>query len=384
LPVCQGAHRAQRAPDPLRVVPLYVVIDPLPELLQADALPVPSVEHLVLHGAEEALHPRVVRRAALARHRAGDARLLTDRYPPGPPVVASAVAVDDEVGPLAGPGKPDGCFQHRVGHLGVRRGRRRPAHDGAVEAVQDRGEVELAGGDRELRHVREPQEVGKPRREVLPDLVSRMFRYLARVGAVAPLWLRPAPGLEPLLGHDAGDPALPDGLAPRLELVVDAAPSVDAVIGVEDLRDPSAGLLVPVGGAERSLLVLVARPGHPERREELAQPPFGTQRLNQQGLLPVRELVFRVGARPFSQNLEGALHDVAPELELLELGLELGLPGLESGDVRLGRRRPSPRPRRLAGAVFGHRGLLPKQLALPLVERGSRTSYQVGDLLGGR
>jgi len=102
LPVCQGAHRAQRAPDPLRVVPLYVVIDSLPELLQADALPVPSVEHLVLHGAEEALHAGVVGRAALPGHRADDSRLLADRYPPGPPVVASAVAVDDEVGPLAG------------------------------------------------------------------------------------------------------------------------------------------------------------------------------------------------------------------------------------------------------------------------------------------
>ena len=31
------------------------------------------------------------------------------------------------------------------------------AYNGAVEAVQDRGETGLAGGDRELRHVRELQ-----------------------------------------------------------------------------------------------------------------------------------------------------------------------------------------------------------------------------------
>lgn len=60
----------------------------------------------------------------------------------------------------AGLGRPDGCLRHRVGHLGVRRGRRRPARDGAVEAVRDEGEAGPAGGDRELRHVREPQEVG--------------------------------------------------------------------------------------------------------------------------------------------------------------------------------------------------------------------------------
>ena len=58
----RGAHRAQRTPDPLCAVPLYAVIDPLPELLQADALPVPPAGHLFLHGAEEALHAGVVGR----------------------------------------------------------------------------------------------------------------------------------------------------------------------------------------------------------------------------------------------------------------------------------------------------------------------------------
>ena len=110
-------------------------------------------------------HETTAYRAALPGHRAADVRLLTDRYPPGPPVVASAVAVDDEVGPLAGPGKPDGSLQHGACHLGIGGGRGRPAHDRAVEAVQDRAEVELAGRDRELRHVREPQEVGKSCRE---------------------------------------------------------------------------------------------------------------------------------------------------------------------------------------------------------------------------
>jgi hypothetical protein len=98
--------------------------------------------------------------------------------------------------------------------------------------------------------------------------------------AASPAWepqrrFGPAPGPEPLPGHDAGDPALPDGLAPRLGPVAGAAPSADAAVGVEDLRNPPAGLLVPVGGAERSLLVPAAWPGHPERRERLARPPFG-------------------------------------------------------------------------------------------------------------
>jgi hypothetical protein len=117
LPVLQRAHPAQRPLYPLRVVPLDVGVDPSRELVQGDAFPVPAVKHLRLHRPEEALHPRVVRRAALARHRASDARLVAYGDPLRPAVVAAAVAVDDEVGPLAGPGKPDGSLQHRVGHL---------------------------------------------------------------------------------------------------------------------------------------------------------------------------------------------------------------------------------------------------------------------------
>ena len=45
------------------VVPLYAAIDPLPELLQADALPAPPAGHLVLRQAES----RVLLRKGLAR-----------------------------------------------------------------------------------------------------------------------------------------------------------------------------------------------------------------------------------------------------------------------------------------------------------------------------
>ena len=74
-----------------------------PMTLVDSAIPIISV----LHVPEDLLGGAVVDAVALPRHRADDSRLLADRYPPGPPVVASAVAVDDEVGPLTGLGKPD-------------------------------------------------------------------------------------------------------------------------------------------------------------------------------------------------------------------------------------------------------------------------------------
>lgn len=321
---------------------LYVGVDPLPELVERHARPVPAVEHLGLHGAEEALHPGVVRRAALSRRRSGYAGLLADAYPLRPAVVAAAVRVDHEVAALMVRGRVERGPGHGVGHLGVRRRRGRPAHDGAVEAVEHRREAELPRGYRELRHVGEPQEVGKPRLEVLPDLVAGMLRDLPLVGAVAPLRLRLPARLQPLLGHYPPYPALADDVALRLELVVDAAPPVGAVVGVEDGADHLPRLGVPVRGPHRLELVLVARAGHAEGAEELREPPLRPQGLNEQRLLPVRELVCRVGARPFSQELQGALHHVAPDLEPAELLHQLPLPRLEG--VYVGLRRPDGLP----------------------------------------
>jgi hypothetical protein len=51
----------------------------------------------------------------------------------------------------------------------------------------------------------------------------------------------------------------------------------DAIIGIEDLRDHPASLFVCVGGAKRSLLVLVARAGHAEDGQELRELPSGAQ-----------------------------------------------------------------------------------------------------------
>ena len=69
-----------------------------------------------------------------------------------------------------------------------------------------------------------------------------------------------------------------------LELIVDAAPSVGAVVGFEDGTSQLPRSSISVSGSDGRELVLVARLGHVECREKLAQSPFGTQRLNQQSL----------------------------------------------------------------------------------------------------
>lgn len=58
------AHPAQRALDALGVVALDVLADSGDEHLDRDPAPVPPVEHLVFHPAEEAFHRRVVGAAA--------------------------------------------------------------------------------------------------------------------------------------------------------------------------------------------------------------------------------------------------------------------------------------------------------------------------------
>ena len=65
------------------------------EPVDRDAREVALVEELLLEMAEEPLHGRVVRAAALRAHRAGQPVALADAYPFRPPVVAAAVRVDD-------------------------------------------------------------------------------------------------------------------------------------------------------------------------------------------------------------------------------------------------------------------------------------------------
>ena len=63
------------------------------EPVDRDAREVALVEELLLEMAEEPLHGRVARAAALRAHRAGQPVALADAYPFRPPVVAAAVRV---------------------------------------------------------------------------------------------------------------------------------------------------------------------------------------------------------------------------------------------------------------------------------------------------
>lgn len=104
----------------------------------ATPAPVPAVEEFYLKPSEEALGARVVRAAALPRHRPHDAALVAYPYPPGPAVVAASVAVPRGVLALLELGA---CAQRRrVRHLRVRgRPRVRAANRGRIVAAVGRG-----------------------------------------------------------------------------------------------------------------------------------------------------------------------------------------------------------------------------------------------------
>lgn len=92
FPILTGAHPSEGPLDPLATVVSHVIVEPRREILQTDALPVPTAEELVLEPAEEPLHGRVVRRAPLPRHRALEAVPFADLEPPGSPAAAPPVA----------------------------------------------------------------------------------------------------------------------------------------------------------------------------------------------------------------------------------------------------------------------------------------------------
>ena len=76
------------------------------------------MEELLLEMPEEPFRGRVVRTAALRTHRPGQPVLPADADPPGPPVVATAVGVDDRTLPV--PERGARVAEHPVGQLGVR------------------------------------------------------------------------------------------------------------------------------------------------------------------------------------------------------------------------------------------------------------------------
>ena len=124
------AQPPERALDPPRAIVPQVGVQPLGELRERDALPVPVVEELVLEPPEEPLAGRVVGAAPLGRHRAREPVLPADRDPPRPPVVAPAVAVHHGARPLP-PGR-EGVEQRPVGERGRGPGADPPAGGAAT------------------------------------------------------------------------------------------------------------------------------------------------------------------------------------------------------------------------------------------------------------
>ena len=63
------------------------------KFVERDPVPIPAVEEFYLKPSEEALGARVVRAAALPRHRPHDAVIVAYPYPPGPAIVAAPDAL---------------------------------------------------------------------------------------------------------------------------------------------------------------------------------------------------------------------------------------------------------------------------------------------------
>lgn len=82
--------------------------------------------------------------------------------------MASAIAMDDGPGVTVHDGL-QGCVQHEVGKIRIGFGADGPTDDQAVEAIDDRGEINFACADVELSDIRQPLLVWGCRVEVAID-----------------------------------------------------------------------------------------------------------------------------------------------------------------------------------------------------------------------
>ena len=238
--------------------------------------------------------------------------------PSGPAVAAAAVVVADGVPPPA-PQRRGGIVEHGVDQLGVREGRHCAGDRPSVKAVDDGAQVDFPRGNRELRDVGDPKDVGGIGVEVAVDRVLGRIRYLALARA-APALPR-AKGMQILLGHDAAHDLLGYGQALNPRHGVDASAPVAPAAFAEYLADADAEVGVLVGFGHCRHLVAVARLGkarHVEQVPELTRRP---QALHQDRLLPVGGHP-RIGASAFSQKLDRPLRHGALELELVDVGLD--------------------------------------------------------------
>ena len=104
--------------DPLVPVPDHVVVEHVDEPVHRDAREAALVEELLPETAEEPLRGGVVRTASLRVRRTRQVVVLADADPPGPPVVAAMVGMDDWFLPVLERGARVG--EHAVGQCRVR------------------------------------------------------------------------------------------------------------------------------------------------------------------------------------------------------------------------------------------------------------------------
>ena len=181
------------------------------------------IEHLVLHDPEEILHGRVVEAIALPGHRLPDAPLFQLLMVEPHLILPALVAVEDQSlqMPMLGEGLP----QHvdRLGEIGVPRDAERDYL--AIVHVQDRGQIQFAGGYVELRDVGRPFLVARGGREIpfvgrsvlllVYDLADEQVLagpvLVAFVGVVLPFGRN---AVDPELRHDPLDLLVVDPVSP--------------------------------------------------------------------------------------------------------------------------------------------------------------------------
>ena len=247
------------------------------------------MEELLLEMPEEPFRGRVVRTAALRTHRPGQPVLPADADPPGPPVVATAVGVDDRTLPV--PERGARVAEHPVGQLGVRARADRPGHRHPVVAVDHRAEVDLARGDGELRQVRDPQPVRFLGMENAIDEVVRRLGQLALVRAVAAGPLEQ--GDEPVPRHEPHNALRGHSYAHAPQFQMDALVPVAPSAVLERLpHQPQEGR-VPVRPVHRVQLMIVgaARQTDPGEQTLRGDAMSGTDGLDEDRLLPIGRVV---------------------------------------------------------------------------------------------
>lgn len=168
--------------DPLVPVPDHVVVEHVDEPVHRNAREAPLMEELLPETAEEPLRGGVVRTASLRARRTRQVVVLADADPPGPPVVAAMVGMDDWFLPVLERGARVG--EHAVGQCRVRAGADCPRDRKPVVAVDHGRRAGLARGNRELREVRDPQHVRTLGVEIPVHQVRRGLGQLALVRAV--------------------------------------------------------------------------------------------------------------------------------------------------------------------------------------------------------